>query len=134
MWGGMIDDARIYNRALAVSEIQVVMTGDPNLAMNPQPADRSTPDEPHATPLSWQAGANAQAHDVYFGTDAGAVQNATPAEPMDVYRGRQAETTFMPAEPLLWGQTYYWRVDEVKDGDPKSPWKGWCGASRWPTI
>jgi regulation of enolase protein 1 (concanavalin A-like superfamily) len=61
---------------------------------------------------------------VYFGIDAGAVQNATPAEPLNVYRGRQAETTFTPKEPLQWGQTYYWRVDEVKDGHPKSPWKG----------
>ena len=124
MWGGMLDDVRIYNRALAISEIQVVMTGDPNLAIDPKPADRSIPDEPHATPLSWKAGANAEAHDVYFGTDAGAVQNATAAEPLGVYRGRQAETSFTPTEPLEWGQTYYWRVDEVKDGHPKSPWKG----------
>ena len=124
MWGGMLDDVRIYNRALAGTEVQVVMTGDPNLALDPKPADRSIPDELHATPLSWKAGANAQAHDVYFGTDAGAVQNATVAEPLGVYRGRQTETTFTPAEPLRWGQTYYWRVDEVKDGHPKSPWKG----------
>jgi hypothetical protein len=129
MWGGMIDDVRLYNRALAVSEIQVVMTGDPNLAIDPKPADRSVPDEPHATPLSWKAGANAEAHDVYFGTDAGAVQNSTPAEPLGVYQGRQAETTFTPAEPLQWGQTYYWRVDEVKEGHPKSPWKGMVWSS-----
>ena len=59
MWGGMLDDVRLYNRALAGTEVQVVMTGDPNLALDPKPADRSIPDELHATPLSWKAGANA---------------------------------------------------------------------------
>jgi len=28
------------------------------------------------------------------------------------------------SEPLVPGQTYYWRVDEVNDLDPDSPWKG----------
>ena len=45
MWGGMLDDVRIYNRALAASEVKVVMTGDPNLASDPSPADKSMPDE-----------------------------------------------------------------------------------------
>jgi hypothetical protein len=124
MWGGMLDDVRIYNRALAGSEVQVVMTGDPNLAIDPSPRDGSKPDEARATPLTWAAGAHAAQHDVYFGTDAGAVQNATPADPLGVYRGRQAEAAFTPAEELQWGQIYYWRVDEVNDAHPGSPWKG----------
>jgi len=124
MWGGMLDDVRIYNRALAGTEVQVVMTGDPNLASDPMPADRSVPDELHATPLTWTAGANAVQHDVYLGTDAGAVQNATPADPLGVYRGRQTETSFTSADPLEWGQTYYWRIDEINDAHPGSPWKG----------
>ncbi len=124
MWGGMLDDVRIYNRALAASEVQVVMTGDPNLARDPHPADKSMPDDKHATPLTWTKGVNATQHDVYFGTDAGAVLNATPAVPLGVYRGRQAETSFTPAEPLKWGTTYYWRIDEVHEGLAGSPWKG----------
>jgi hypothetical protein len=127
MWGGMIDDARIYNRALTASEVQVAMTGDPNLAMNPQPADRSTPDEPHATPLTWTRGANAAQHDVYFGTSFGAVQNATPSDPLGVYVDRRFVASFTPPTALLWDQTYYWRIDEVNDNYPipgKSPWKG----------
>jgi hypothetical protein len=123
MWGGMIDDVRIYNRALADSEVKVVMTGDPNLASDPHPADKSMPDEAHATPLTWTKGANAAEHDVYFGTDAGAVQNATPADPLGVYQGRQADAGFTP-KALEWGQTYYWRIDEVNPGMAGSPWKG----------
>ncbi len=123
MWGGMLDDVRIYNRALDAWEVKVVMTGDPNLASDPRPADRSMPDETHATPLTWTKGVNATAHDVYFGTDAGAVQNATPADPLGVYQGRQADASFTP-KALEWGQTYFWRIDEVHEGLAGSPWKG----------
>ncbi|MCX5644522.1 MAG: hypothetical protein NTZ17_07525 [Phycisphaerae bacterium] len=124
MWGGMLDDVRIYNRSLAASEIQVVMSGDPNLARDPSPMDTATPDEKHAAPLTWTKGVNATEHDVYFGTDAGAVQNATPAIPLGVYQGRQADASFTPSETLVWGQTYYWRIDEVHEGLAGSPWKG----------
>ena len=124
MWGGMLDDVRIYNRALAASEIQVVMSGDPNLARNPSPMDTATADEKDATPLTWTPGVNATEHDVYFGTDAGAVQNATPAVALGVYQGRQADASFTPSEALVWGQTYYWRIDEVHEGLAGSPWKG----------
>jgi hypothetical protein len=124
MWAGMIDDVRIYNRALTASEVQIVMTGDPNVARDPMPADRSTPDQEHATPLSWKAGANAARHDVYFGTSAGAVQNAAPSDPMGVYWGRQSAATYAPPVAVQWGQTYYWRIDEVNEIHPDSPWKG----------
>ena len=124
MWAGMLDDVRIYNRALTASEVQIVMAGDPNLARNPKPASGSGPDEKHATPLSWTAGVNAVEHDVYFGTDRGAVQNASPSDPLGVYSGRQSATSYTPPAPLQWGQTYYWRIDEVNDLHPGSPWKG----------
>jgi len=73
--------------------------------------------------LRWTAGDKAARHDVYFGADAQAIAEAgTTAK---VYQGRQAlaATTFDPG-PLEWGQTYYWRVDEVNDASPDSPWKG----------
>jgi hypothetical protein len=124
MWGGRIDDIRIYNRALTASEVQIVMTGDPNLARDPKPADRSTVDEESATPITWSRGVNAAQHDVYFGTSAGAVQNAMTADPLGVYQGRQSATSYTPPGELVWGQTYYWRIDEVNDLHSKSPWKG----------
>ncbi|MCU0913478.1 MAG: hypothetical protein MUC88_02810, partial [Planctomycetes bacterium] len=42
-----------------------------------------------------------------------------------IYQGRQTRdaTTFDPG-PLAWNKTYYWRVDEVNDAHPASPWKG----------
>jgi hypothetical protein len=60
---------------------------------------------------------------VYFGTDATAVQNATQASPE--YRGMKAlgDEHYEPGE-LAWETTYYWRIDEVNDLHPDSPWIG----------
>jgi len=52
------------------------------------------------------------------------VAKATPAS-RGVYRGRQAldVTTYDPGL-LESAKTYYWRIDEVNESDPNSPWKG----------
>ena len=66
----------------------------------------------------------AASHDVYFGEDANAVADANTTT-TGVYRVRQAldATSFDPG-PLEWNKTYYWRVDEVNEANPESPWKG----------
>ncbi len=38
-------------------------------------------------------------------------------------QGRQAGTTFETGD-LGWGKTYYWRIDEITEGEVDSPWKG----------
>ena len=75
--------------------------------------------------LTWGAGEKAAQHDVYFGTDAEAVANATPADTA-IYRGRQAleATGYAVPVALEWNTTYYWRIDEVNDAEPESPWQG----------
>ncbi len=95
----------------------------PHWATNPSPAN-GEPHAPQAGALSWTAGDEATAHDVYFGEDAEAVANATPADAA-VYRGQQAAgaTSFNPG-PLQWNTTYYWRVDEINPAHDDSPWKG----------
>jgi len=65
--------------------------------------------------LRWDAGLKAAKHNVYFGTDATAVENATTAS-AGIYRGQQdlAANSYVPTEaPLAWNSTYYWRIDEV---------------------
>jgi hypothetical protein len=94
-------------------------------AMGPKPANRAT-DVSQTPTLSWKAGSKAAKHDVYFGTSATAVANADPTTP-GVYRGQQnlGATTYVPPEsPLAWNTTYYWRIDEVNNLEPESPWKG----------
>jgi len=111
---GMIDDPRIYNRALTQDEIKDVMRGDLTLAYNPSPDHRSTPDINAAIPLTWSPGEQADQHDVYFGMGKNTVENADASDTSGTYRGRQSETRYTPPEGVDWGGgPYYWRIDEV---------------------
>jgi regulation of enolase protein 1 (concanavalin A-like superfamily) len=114
---GLVDDVRIYNKALTADEVKELMRGDPQLAWKPKPDDKSTVDVIKAEQgMAWSPGDDAKQHDVYLGTDKAAVAAATAADTTGIYRGRQAQASFTPAEPLGWGTgPYYWRVDEVQD-------------------
>jgi hypothetical protein len=72
--------------------------------------------------LRWVAGHGASYQDVYFGDDAEAVANATPAS-TGIYRGRLLDNLFDPG-PLGLGRTCYWRIDEVNEVHPEDPRKG----------
>jgi len=124
-WDGLIDDVRIYNKALTSDEIKKVMIGDPMLAWNASPANGSTPDIHSALPLSWSPGDKATEHDVYFGTDVDAVTDADSST-ADIYRGRQSATSYTPPEGVEWGGgPYYWRVDEYNSDGTISQGKVW---------
>jgi hypothetical protein len=95
----------------------------PVRASRPMPANGAT-DVKHTPTLTWTAGDKAVQHDVYFGADPIAVADADTTTPV-IYRGRYDPCSYTPAEaPLEWAKTYYWRVDEVNDLVPDSPWKG----------
>jgi hypothetical protein len=100
-----------------------ISAGSPFGAFNPVPADGAT-DVVRDVTLAWTAAAKAVKHDVYLGTDKQSVSTADRQTPLNVLvaQGQQA-STFAPGF-LAYGQTYYWRVDEVNDADPTSPWKG----------
>lgn len=62
--------------------------------------------------LQWTAGSGAVSHNIYFGTDPTAVDNATTASPE--FKGNQAlANNSYQVNGLYTGATYYWRVDEV---------------------
>jgi hypothetical protein len=73
--------------------------------------------------LTWEPGDAAASHEVYFGTDEDAVKNATKASPE--YKGGKVlgDESYDPGK-LAWDTTYYWRVDEIDDTNPDSPWVG----------
>ncbi len=73
--------------------------------------------------LSWSPGDYAASHEVYFGTDQEAVRNADTASPE--YKGSRnlGSQSYDPGK-LEWDTTYYWRVDEVNNVNPDSPWAG----------
>ena len=89
---------------------------------NPYPADGAEDVKPSVL-LGWDAGAIAASHEVYFGSDADAVANATKASAD--YKGTQAlgQESYNPGRLSL-NTTYFWRVDEINDVNPDSPWPG----------
>ena len=113
---GLVDDARVYNKALTVDEVKELMRGDPALAWKPSPDNKALVDVLKVEQgLSWTAGDNAAQHDVYFGLEKAAVEAATASDQTGIYRGRQAEAAYTPTETLAWGSgPYFWRVDEVQ--------------------
>ncbi|UCF14418.1 MAG: LamG domain-containing protein, partial [Phycisphaerales bacterium] len=108
-----IDDARIYDKALTVEEIQQIMLGDTKLAGNPEPQRHATVDIRKTTSLSWSAGSTSVSHDVYFGTDRDAVAGAD--NNAQEFQGNQAGTSLSVAGLIQFGGgDYYWRIDEVE--------------------
>ncbi len=73
--------------------------------------------------LTWVSGIFAASHNVYFGTDADAVKNADTSSPE--YKGtRDLDAETYDPGKLEWDTTYYWRIEEVNDANPDSPWVG----------
>ena len=60
--------------------------------------------------LRWAAGNNAASHNVYVGTSYNAVNNATTSS--SEFKGNQSASVYN-AGTLNYGQSYYWRIDEV---------------------
>ncbi len=89
---------------------------------DPNPADGDE-DVSASQILTWDAGAVAGSHEVYFGTDSDAVKNATKASPE--YKGSKAlgEESYDPGI-LMMNTAYFWRIDEVNNVNPLSPWAG----------
>jgi hypothetical protein len=93
--------------------VAAVATGPAIKATKPTPADKAT-DIPRDVALRWTAGADAQKHDVYLGTDLADVNNASVTKPLSMLvSAGQTGTTCAPLSLLQYGKTYYWRVDEV---------------------
>ena len=128
-WNGLIDDVMIFNRALSQEEIQRIMQssgGAYPYATAPNPADGALHADTWVT-LSWKAGDFAVSHDVYLGDNFDDVYDGTG----DTFQGNQGDTFYIAGFPgfafpegLVPGTTYYWRIDEVNEADPNSPWKG----------
>ncbi len=126
-FGGMLDDFRLYDRALSASEVQTAMRGEPYpFASRPNPKDGSLIEDTWVN-ISWSPGDFAVSHDVYIGDNFDDVNDGAEG----TFLGNQTETAIVAGFPgsvypdgLIRGRTYYWRIDEVNDTEPNSPWKG----------
>ena len=98
---------------------------DPTIvkAYAPEPESGATIDQT-ATILKWQPGDLSVVHDIYISEDVDAVREGTvEAITMTDTRLILGSGPPYPAG-LTPGQSYFWRVDEVNDLHPDSPWTG----------
>ena len=82
------------------------------IARKPVPASDS-PDVSRDMDLSWEPGGFAATHNVYFGTSPDDVNDATVGDPGGVLGAQGLTDLSLDPGRLDFGQTYYWRVDEV---------------------
>jgi hypothetical protein len=124
---GKIDDIKIFDEALSLGQIKGEMLGGGfPFAYGPTPADGSMHPDTWAN-ISWRAGDFAVSHDVYLGDNFDDVDVGAES----AFIGNQGATFLVAGFPgftypdgLIPGTTYYWRIDEVNDAEPNSPWKG----------
>jgi hypothetical protein len=124
----LVDDVRIYNHALTQAEILAAMEGGEAYpyALSPTPKDGTLYMDTWVN-LNWRAGDFAVSHDVYIGDNFDDVNNGAES----TFQGNQTTTLVTVGFPgfafpdgLVPGTTYYWRIDEVNEAEPNSPWKG----------
>jgi hypothetical protein len=126
---GLMDMLWLFKRALSQAEIEKAMQGEAYaFALSPDPADGAIYPDVWAN-ISWSPGDFAVSHDVYFSDNFAEVSEGTPDTP--AYIGNQASTNLIVGFPgypypegLVPGTRYYWRIDEINDADPNSPWRG----------
>jgi hypothetical protein len=95
-------------------------------ASNPSPKNGALYPETWVN-LSWWPGPLAVSHDIYIGDNFDDVNAGVEG----TFVGNQTDTFLVVGFPgfpypdgLVPGTTYYWRIDEVNDSEPNSPWKG----------
>ncbi|MDT8299969.1 MAG: LamG domain-containing protein [Sedimentisphaerales bacterium] len=128
-FNGALDDVMIFQVPLSQEEILAAMEGSGvgfPLAKSPDPSDGILHEDTWVN-LSWRAGDFAVSHDVYIGDNFDDVDSGAES----TFVGNQEGTFIVVGFPgfpypdgLVPGTTYYWRIDEVNDADPNSPWKG----------
>ncbi len=130
---GFIDEVALFDVALEAEDIEAIMNGglagvlgDQPLASRPNPKDGSLILDTWVS-LSWSPGDFAVSHDVYLGENFDDVDNGVEG----TFVGNETGTFIVAGFPgfaypdgLVPGKTYYWRIDEVNETEPESPWKG----------
>ena len=103
-----------------VSGFQLTKSIIPTVAGFPDPEDEAT-DVPRDVVLNWTPGQFANTHNVYLDTVFDDVDGAVLA---DAVSAGQTATTYEPPVRLDFGQTYYWRIDEVNAPPDSTVFKG----------
>ncbi|MCP4263229.1 MAG: LamG domain-containing protein [Planctomycetes bacterium] len=124
---GKLDDIKIFDEALSQGQIKGEMLGGGfPFAYAPTPKDGAFHPDTWVN-IAWRPGDFAVSHDVYLGDNFDDVDVGAES----TFIGNQDATFVVAGFPgfvfpdgLVPGTTYYWRIDEVNDTEPNSPWKG----------
>ena len=74
--------------------------------------------------LAWTAGEFAATHDVYLGKAFADVNDATRTNPKGVLVSQGQTAAEYDTSALEFGQTYFWRIDEVNQAPDNTIYKG----------
>jgi|GEM_PF-190187 len=123
---GQLDEFAVYDYVLTENQVLAHYDAawtEPTLASGPIPAVGET-DVACDVVLQWTAGESAATHDVYLGTVPSDVSEANRTNPLGVLVSEgQTAATYDPGL-LEFGQTYYWRVDEVSAPPDSTVYQG----------
>ena len=127
---GKMDAVAFYDEVLTDAQVATMFytagSSEYPLASGPKPADGAMISDTWMN-LSWRPGDLAISHDVYFGENFDDVDSGAEG----TFQGNQTTTSltlgfpgFAYPDGLVPDTIYYWRVDEVNEAEPNSPWKG----------
>jgi len=110
-WGGVLPQ-------YGLSEVRFFHI--PVFAREPDPASGATDADVDGV-LSWRAGREAASHNVYISSDEQAVIDET-ISPVSI----PADSSYAnyATGPLVLGQSYYWKVNEVNEAETPTTWQG----------
>ncbi len=111
---GYMDNIQVYNYAVPAEEISGLFLegGSTQQAGSPVPADGGS-DVLNNVELTWKTGEFAQSHTVYMSKNFNDVNDAI----VSALVSEGADVNSLALENLDFGETYFWRVDEV-NGTP----------------
>jgi hypothetical protein len=110
--GGRGDIHIDYNN-VSPGHTLVWATSNPYRAWNPSPICGAEDEDPELT-LSWSPGDGADLHHIFLSTNHDDVNDGN----LVAWKGAQPGTTYNTG-PLLLGQEYYWRIEEVDNDVPR---------------
>jgi len=128
IYGGFVriwDRGNVYSFEDLMRVAEYGMGGNP-YPRGPEPADGAFHADTWVS-TSWYAGDLAVSHDVYFSDNFSDVD----ASAESAFQGNQGPTSLVVGFPgfpypdgLVPGTTYYWKIVEVNETEPNSPWEG----------
>ena len=119
------DRGNVYSFDDLIRVAEYGLGGNP-YARGPNPSDGAFHPDTWVS-MSWYSGDFAVSHDIYLSDNF----NDVAAGAESAFRGNQGTANYVAGFPgfpypdgLVPGTTYYWRIDEVNEAEPNSPWTG----------